>query len=88
MLFSLSLHSSPHYPLLPLLLSMEQPIQQQNKACLEHHTLANQAGLEFSSLHTHSATSGYGEVLEWRGGGVPPEKKPEENNYSKSNDAY
>lgn len=32
MLFSLSLHSSPHYPLLPLLLSMEQPIQQQNKA--------------------------------------------------------
>lgn len=58
------------------------------QSCLEHHTLANQAEAEFSSLQTHYATSGYGEELEWRGGGASPEKKPEEDKYSKSNDAY
>lgn len=58
------------------------------QSCLEHHTLANQAGAEFSSLQTHSATSGYGEELEWRSGGASPEKKPEEDKYSKSNNAY
>lgn len=59
------------------------------QSCLEHHTLPNQAGPEFSSLQTHSATSGYGEVLEWSGGGgASPERKPEEDKYSKSNDAY
>lgn len=86
-LFSLSLHSSPHYPLLPLLLNGTAH-SATKQSCRERHTLANQAGSELGSLRTHSATSGYGGVLGWRGGGASPEKKPEKDKYSKSNDAY
>lgn len=45
------------------------------QSCLEHRTLANQAGQEFSSLQTHSATSRYKAEVEGRGGGASPEER-------------
>lgn len=61
-------HSTPHYPLLPLFTLNGTAHSATKQSCLEHHTLANQAGPEFSSRQTRSAKSGYGEALEWRGG--------------------
>lgn len=76
-LFSLSLHSS-----LSTLNGTAHSATKQS--CLQHHTLANQAGPEFSSCQTRSAKSGYGGSAGVEG---LEERKPEEDKYSKSNDA-
>lgn len=77
---------SPHDPLLPLLLSMEQRIQQQNKAAWSiAHRLIKQG--QNSAAFWTTLTSGYQAELEWRGGGESPEKRGKDKN-TKSNDVY
>lgn len=61
----LPLYPSPHYPLLPLLLSMEQRIQQQNKAAWSITRRLIKQGQNSTAFRT-TLTSGYQAELEWR----------------------
>lgn len=82
----LPLYPSPHYPLLPLLLSMEQRIQQQNKAAWSiAHRLIKQG--QNSAAFRATLTSGYQAELEWRGGEKSPEERGKDKN-TMSNHVY
>lgn len=77
--FPLPLHPSPHYPLLPLLLSMERRIQQQNKAAWSITRRLIKQGQNSTAFRT-TLTSGYQAELEWRGGGESPEERGKDKN--------